>query len=84
MSQWFNSDQVDYMRSLGEIPPESKCWCGWYSLGECPHCPAGYSSADKIKAWCPECHNDPGPKCDRPITHRIGCSFRTPAIKPHA
>lgn len=73
---YFNSDQRSYMRSLDDMLPESKCWCGWYPLGKCQDCPPDKSAADKIAAWCPECHDDPGPKGDRAITHRIGCSKR--------
>lgn len=71
----FNSDQLDYMRSLDRMEPASKCWCGWYPLGECPHCPPGKSAADKIAAWCPECHGEPSPDLSRPIIHRRGCSM---------
>lgn len=71
---YFNSDQQDYMRSLAAIPPERKCWCGWYTLGDCPHCPPGKTAADKIAAWCPECHNAPPPDGSRDIIHNYKCS----------
>jgi hypothetical protein len=45
----FNRDQRDYMRSLDEMPPETKCYCGWYALGSCPHCPKDKTCADKLK-----------------------------------
>jgi len=47
---YFNEDQEDYMRSLAKIPPEKKCYCGWYPLGECgnPRCQNGKSNADRI------------------------------------
>jgi hypothetical protein len=73
-SIWFNEDQQAYIEYLATIPPEQKCWCGWYKVNECPHCPSGKTSADKIAVRCPECHNDPGPEGDRPIIHRKGCS----------
>lgn len=73
----FNSDQRDYMASLAEMSPETKCWCGWYPIGKCPHCPPAKTSADKLAVWCPECHNAPNPDGTGPITHRIGCSRRT-------
>lgn len=44
----FNDDQMDYMRALAEIPPHLKCYCGWYLLGECPHCPPNRTCADKL------------------------------------
>lgn len=72
----FNDDQLDYMRSLEEMPPETKCWCGWYRLGECPNCKTyapGKTCADKIAVRCPECRNDPGPNGGT-ITHTIRCS----------
>lgn len=30
MSQWFNDDQVDHMKSLGSIPREKRCASGWH------------------------------------------------------
>ena len=26
-----------------------RCYCGWHKLGECPHCPAGKTCADKLR-----------------------------------
>lgn len=46
---YFNSEQEDYMRELAEIPPEQRCYCGWYRLGQCPHCPKDKTCADKLK-----------------------------------
>lgn len=74
---YFNRDQQDYMDSLAGMAPEDKCWCGWYELGECPHCPPGFTCADKKAAWCPECHSDPPPG-GGVITHRFNCSRSTP------
>lgn len=34
---YFNEEQQDYMRSLGRIPREQRCKCGWYLKGECTH-----------------------------------------------
>lgn len=70
----FNDDQRDHMRELSERPPETLCWCGWATKGECPNCPPELSCADKMAVWCPECHNAP-PATDRskPITHQRGC-----------
>ena len=70
---YFNADQLSYMRSLASTPPEQLCWCGWELLGKCWHCPPDVTAADKLRARCDGCHNDPGPGYDRPITHRIGC-----------
>ena len=44
----FNKYQLEYMRELEAILPHLKCYCGWYRLGECPHCPAGKTCADKL------------------------------------
>jgi hypothetical protein len=70
----FNEDQKGYMKYLAEIPPEEKCWCGWYLCGECSVCPPDKTNADKRKVWCPECHSDPGPNGEYPLTHTRGCS----------
>lgn len=35
----FNSDQLDYMDSLAAMPPETKCYCGWWPAGKCFSCP---------------------------------------------
>lgn len=78
----FNADQRDYMADLAAMPPATKCWCGWYPIGECPHCPPGKSAADKVAVWCPDCHNDPGPGGDRPIVHRVGCPRREAGATP--
>lgn len=70
----FNAEQTEYIEYLGHLAPEVKCWCGWYKLGECPHCPPGKTSADKMAVWCPECHNDPGPGPNGgTIIHRFDC-----------
>lgn len=70
----FNEYQKDYMRELSEMKPESKCWCGWYPKGQCEAgCPPDKTSADKISAWCKECHSAPSDYGKGEITHRIGC-----------
>lgn len=48
---YFNSEQTAYMEALDKIPLNERCWCGWYRLGECPHCLPGKTCADK----CPVC-----------------------------
>lgn len=76
---YFNEDQLDYMRSMAEIEPSKRCWCGWYRLGECPNCKTyapNKTCADKIATWCPECHNNPG-SSGGIITHSISCSKNT-------
>lgn len=45
----FNQYQSAYMRELEQIPPEQKCYCGWYRLGKCPHCPPNKTCADKLR-----------------------------------
>lgn len=78
----FNKEQQSYMNYLARTAPEKKCWCGWYRLGECPNCPPGKSSADKIAVWCPECRSSPSPDLSRPITHSIGCSHGQDSESP--
>lgn len=73
----FNDDQVGYMRDIAAKPLAEKCWCAWFKLGECPHCPLDKSAADRAKVECPICHNYPPPTDpERPVIHRIGCSNR--------
>lgn len=48
-SGYFNADQLDHMRALDTLTPEEKCYCGWYPLGHCPHCPKGKTCADKLR-----------------------------------
>lgn len=35
-SEWFNDDQVSYMRDMSAKPKEERCPCGWYVKAECP------------------------------------------------
>jgi hypothetical protein len=67
---YFNSDQRDYMKSLAAKPLTTRCWCGWYDIGQCyGRCNVdhpGKSRADFLAAACPDCFTLP------PI-HRIGC-----------
>jgi len=69
----FNSEQMDHMRALDAIPPERKCWCGWFGKGQCHTCPPDKSSADKLAARCIKCGADPGARNLFPTTHRRGC-----------
>lgn len=71
---YFNVHQQAYMKMLSEIPPENKCWCGWYSLGECPHCPEGKTAADKVATGCKECGNWLSYPDEKELTHRVHCS----------
>lgn len=71
---YFNEEQQDYMRSLAAMPLETKCWCGWYRLGECPNgCPKDKTCADKMATACPECGSTKGLP-NLPLYHRRGCS----------
>lgn len=49
-SGYFNEDQNDYMRQIEAMPPETRCWCGWYPFGQCsnPSCPKDKTCADKL------------------------------------
>lgn len=72
----FNDDQLDYMHSLSKIPLAEKCYCAWFRLGTCPHCPPGVSAADRATVECVGCNNyPPATKLDAPIVHRIGCNL---------
>lgn len=70
-----NDDQADYLRQMNATPPAEKCWCAWFKLGECPHCPPGLSAETRIKYECPSCHNyPPATNLMQPVTHRVGCA----------
>lgn len=74
MSMYLNEDQQAYVDYLARIPPERLCYCAWFPLGECPHCPLGLTAADKIARRCPSCHSyPPATDLDRQIVHSIGC-----------
>lgn len=44
---YFNAEQEAYMEELWSLPREKRCFCGWYLLAECPHCPKDRTNADK-------------------------------------
>lgn len=72
----FNDDQIDYMRSMAKRPPDARCWCAWYPLGECPHCPPDKTLADRLKVQCPDIRCQNYPDANDPtgkITHNIAC-----------
>ena len=69
---YFNDEQRDHMRSLEEIPPAERCWCGWYRLGQCRNCPASATCADKLAARCPQCRNAPS-KPGGTLVHLVTC-----------
>lgn len=79
-----NADQQDYVDSLSKIAPDQKCYCGWFRLGQCGHCPPHLTCADKLAAMCPECKNYPYILDGRPITHNIKCALgkRTSGATP--
>lgn len=52
---YFNADQEAHMDYIATIPPEERCYCGWYDapgaayrLGQCTHCPKDKTCADKL------------------------------------
>ena len=53
---YFNEDQIAHMDYIASIPPQLRCWCGWYDafgqpykLGKCPNgCPKDKTCADKL------------------------------------
>ena len=69
-----NDDQIDYIRSLGKIPPSERCYCGWYRAGKCYHCKDRATLADRLKVQCPGCDNYPLLGGSIAVTHRIGCT----------
>lgn len=74
----FNDEQLSYMRSLARMPPETKCYCAWFPIGECHSCPPHLSVADRIPLECPECHNYPPARdLSQPVTHNVKCSRRS-------
>lgn len=46
---YFNEDQQSWIRYLATVPPEKRCYCGWYHLGECSNCPPNKTCADKMR-----------------------------------
>lgn len=50
-TRYFNADQEKYMNELAKIPPPERCWCGWYRLGACGHCPPGATYADNLAMY---------------------------------
>lgn len=75
----FNSEQQSYMNYLASLPPETRCWCGWYKVGECYNCKRdgheGKTRVDRLALACPECTADPP-------HHRIGCGNQGPWLWP--
>lgn len=74
----FNDEQNAYMDSLAEMPPETRCWCGWYAKGDCYNCKrdprvADKSCADKLALRCSECGNTPSVP-EWPVFHTRTCS----------
>jgi len=78
LKEAINEYQLAHMRSLAEILPEEKCWCGWERFGKCnnkpPLCYEGFTCADKLAASCNECEATPCSPDDNTIHHRITCS----------
>jgi hypothetical protein len=70
----FNSDQSAHMEYLESIPPENRCWCGWYKLGKCDKCAPGKTLADKLAAQCEICGAAPGSRGEFATVHRTGCA----------
>lgn len=68
---FFNQEQQEHMNYLSSIPPEKRCWCGWYELGKCLNCPSGVTSADKMARRCPICTMVPSrPEDENPHTKK--------------
>jgi hypothetical protein len=84
--KFFNSDQLDHMRSLRATAPEQLHWCGWYrnerhpypELHPHPECPREFTAADKINMRCEVCGNEPWIENGGRLVHRGGC---TPALR---
>lgn len=80
-----NEDQKDYCRFLGTIPPEQKCWCGWYRKEECGswcnRAGRELTCADKLKLACPDCGGLPWDP-DEPPVHKALCPRRMAETRP--
>ena len=74
----FNEEQREHMKWLASIPPEKRCWCGWYRLGTCPHCPEGRTGAEKLARKQPCCGYTPAAP-DGPDGHYFGCAAKSEA-----
>lgn len=71
---YFNSDQQSYMDSLARMPPENKCWCGWFPVGQCHTCPADKTLAQRQAVQCQSCCNAPDNFGAGKIIHNIRCT----------
>lgn len=77
----FNEYQEAYMRDLAALPVESKCGCGWYLRGECPHCrpdAGGYERCGDVATVCLKCSRPRGHEGDHwgwPENHVVGGSL---------
>lgn len=72
----FNAEQRDYVEYLAGVPPERRCWCGWFPLDKCESgCPPGRTAAEKLARRCGSCGNTPMTP-DGPTGHYIGCARR--------
>lgn len=81
----FNEEQITHMESLGRMPLEEKCYCGWYSLGNCYNgntlqgknfCHSTKSRADYVHEFndgleriCPHCVALPGEYCVNAVSN---------------
>jgi len=75
-SSTFNAEQQEHMADLARIPAAQRCWCAWYRLGECPHCPAGRTAEEKLARKQPCCGFTPSHP-DEPDGHYVGCKRET-------
>ncbi len=48
-NDYLNEYQRDYRKEMEAIAPRLRCYCGWYKLGECPHCQKDRTCEDKLK-----------------------------------
>lgn len=72
----FNREQTECMDSLAAIPDEKRCWCGWYSLDDCPNCDKSSSLADRLRVSCQhkQCRGYPKQQDpDHKIIHTVAC-----------
>jgi hypothetical protein len=68
----YNDEQRDHMKHLSSVPSEKRCWCGWYLLNDCPHCPLDFTHADQVKLKCEICGNAPYRPGDK-LVHIVNC-----------
>jgi hypothetical protein len=78
-----NQDQKEHLEYLATVPPEKRCWCGWWVLADYSDgkrlpcgCPTDKTCADKLAAACPGCRNAPLRYGEGVLVHTINCPMQ--------